>query len=146
METRLDDLPRVGGTDAGGYFELAPDVLLALPREGYVQSEVGARASLHEMNRIAGERGRPQALLVVVDRVRSQDAGSRRVWQQEMDPRYIGAMALVCDSLLARAIASFFIGLRRPMVPTRMVATIEDGLAWALERLNRDGRSIGTPS
>jgi hypothetical protein len=129
--TNLDDLPRVGGTDAGGYFELGPDVLLAIPSQGYVQSEAGARDSLREMNRIARERGRAQVLLVLVDNVRSQDAGSRRVWQSEMDRSRICAMALVCESLLARAIGSFFIGLRRPTVPTRMVATIEEGLAWA---------------
>jgi hypothetical protein len=131
----------VGGTEAGGYYALAPDVLLAIPKEGYEQTEEGARASLHEMDRIARERGRAQALFVIVDRVRSQDAGSRRVWQQEMDPRSISALVLVAQSLLARAIGSFFIGLRRPRVPTKMVATVEDGLAWVTRRAEDDGRS-----
>ena len=49
------------------------------------------------------------------------------------DPRVlavlIAALALVCDSLLARAIGSFFVGLRQPSVPTAMVRSVDDGVA-----------------
>jgi hypothetical protein len=142
----VETLPRVGGTDAGSYRSIAPDVIVAVPHRGYVQSEVAARASLAEFERLAQVRGRRQVLLVLVDRVRSQDAGSRRVWQRELDKRFACGMVLVCESLLARAIGSFFIGLRRPVVPTQMVSTIEEALRWARERVEVDGGAIDIPA
>jgi hypothetical protein len=134
-----NDLVRVGGTTAGGYFELGEDVLIAVPQPGYEQTEARARESLTELTRIIRDRGRKQALVVVVDNVQSQDAGSRRVWQRELDPTILCGLALVCESLLARAIGSFFIGLRRPVVPTCLVPNIEDGLIWTETQLRRDG-------
>ncbi len=141
VDARLEGLPRVGGTDAGGYFELAPDVLVAIPRAGYVQSSEGARRSLEELYRIARERGRRLAVLILVDRVVSQDADSRRVWQRGLDPELVCCLGLVGSTLLARAIGSFFIGLQRPAVPTRMLSDIDTALRWAQERLNGHDRS-----
>jgi hypothetical protein len=116
---------RVGGTPAGAYFELEPRILLALPNAGYVQDVGGARRSLEEFNRIARERGSPQVAVVLVDRVVSQDAAARRVWNREIDPRLMCGLVLVCSSLLARAIGSFFIGLSRPRTAISMVATLD---------------------
>jgi hypothetical protein len=87
-----------------------------VPRPGYQQTIAGARASLEEFERLAGERERPLALIVIVDRVLSQDSQSRKLWA-EASPRLRAGLALVCRSPLSRAIASFFIGLRRPSYP-----------------------------
>lgn len=133
---------RVGGTDAGGYYEIEPDILVAVPREGYMQTEAGARASLVEADRLARERGRRPALIILVDRVLSQDARSRRVWAVEADPRLRCGFALVCSSLLARAIGSFFMGLNKPAVPTRMFADLEGALAWCRARVTDHGGAI----
>jgi hypothetical protein len=144
VELDPEQLPRVGGTAAGSYRRLAPDVLLAVPRSGYLQVEGDARRSLREMNRIAREVGRRQALVVLVDNVRSQDSGSRRVWQREMDPDLVCCLALVTQSLLGRAVASFFVGLRRPSVPTKLFATVGEALPWCADQLEEyDRRAIG---
>jgi hypothetical protein len=142
MVMGLDELPRVGGTGAGHYARIAPDVIVAVPRPGYVQDEAGARASLHEFVRIAREIGRKQALVVIVDRVQSQDGTSRRVWQREMDPGTVCCLALVADSLLGRAIASFFVGLRRPSVPTRLFATLDQAVSWCSDRIEVTGGPV----
>jgi hypothetical protein len=133
------DLVRVGGTSAGGYFELAEDVLIAVPVEGHEQTETRARESLTELKRIIRESGRKQALIVVLDNVQSQDARGRRLWQRELDPSMLCGLALVCESLMARALGSFFIGLRRPSVPTCLVPTVADGLRWTETQIRRDG-------
>jgi len=137
--TDIEGLPRVGGTAAGGYYEIAPDVLVAYPREGYVQTEEGARASMHEMYRISRERGRRVVTVVLVDRVTNQDSAARRVWKDEIDTNILCGLALVSSSMLGRAIASFFIGLTRPRVPTVMVGTLAEAVEWAEARVKDDG-------
>lgn len=134
--------PRVGGTPAGAYHEVEPDLLVAVPRPGYEQTVEGARASLEEMNRIARDRGRRQGLIVLVDRVRSQDAAARRVWRNELDDGVIGALALVGGTMLGRAIGSFFVGVYRPKVPTRLVARFDEALEWARGQMRERGGPI----
>lgn len=126
----LEALPRAGGTSAGRYVRIAPSVLVAVPKPGYTQTVGDAEASLAEVDRIAREDGRRQAVIVLVDRVVSQDSGSRRVWSRVRPDESRYAQALVCNSRLARAIGSFFLGLNRGPVPTKMFETIDDAVAW----------------
>ncbi len=133
------ELRRVGGTAAGAYYELAPDIVIAVPRKGYVQSEPDARASLEEFARIVRERGRRAALIVVLDDVRSQDAGSRRVWTEEADPDLYCGLALVCGSALSRAIGSFFMGLNRPRVLLKMFPDLPAAETWARRMVEEHG-------
>lgn len=144
MLSDIHTLPSVGGTAAGRYVALADDVLLAIPRPGYMQTEAGARASLAEATRIIRERGRRHVLVILMDGVASQDGASRKVWQEEVDPGVLCAMVLVAKSLLARAIGSFFIGLRRPTIPTRMTTSVDDALRWAQEQLAERGGPLDT--
>ena len=130
---------QLGGTTSGGYYLAVPDVLVAVPQLGLVQTEALARASLAEFGRIARERGRRVALIVLVDRVASQDAASRRVWSEANDEGLRCGMALVCRSLLARAIGSFFIGLRKSRTPTELFGDYAGALVWAREMVGRHG-------
>jgi hypothetical protein len=125
----------VGGTEAGAYFEAAPDVIVAVPRLGYRQEAADARKSLEEFHRIARGRARPQAIIVLVDRVASQDASSRRVWSEASENGLRCSLALICASGLSRAIGSFFIGLNRPVVPTKMFETFTQALDWSKARV-----------
>jgi hypothetical protein len=125
---------QVGGTAAGAYYQVgAEPVLVAVPVDGYMQTEAGALKSLSEFERLAREMNQPMAVIILVDRVASQDAASRRVWAERADPRLHQGLALVCSSLLSRAIGSFFMGLNRPKVPTRMFGTYPEALEWARE-------------
>jgi hypothetical protein len=142
VEIDTSQWKKVGGTTAGAYFEVEPRVLVAVPRQGYVQSEEGARASLEESNRLARQRGSSHAVVILVDQVAAQDARSRRVWATEADPRLYCGFALVCSSMLARAIGSFFLGLNRPVVPTRMFETFEEARAWARAQVEEHGRPV----
>ena len=135
--------PRVGGTQAGAYHEVEPNILLAVPHLGYEQTVEGARASLEEMNRIARSKGRKQSLIILVDNVRAQDAGSRRIWRNEIDDRLICALALVGGTMLGRAIGSFFVGVYRPKVATRLVSSFDEALDWARRQEKEHGGPIG---
>lgn len=138
----LDQLEPVGGTESGRYYRLADRVLLALPKPGFSQSEQAAERSLAEFDRLAHADGHQHAIIVLVDRVVSQDAGSRRVWSRPRERETRCAQALVCGNPLARAIGSFFLGLGRGPVRTRMFATLELALVWAMEAVEQHGAPL----
>lgn len=129
---------KVGGTAAGGYYLTEPGVIVAVPVPGYLQREADARRSLEEFHRIVQAAGRPHAAIILVDRVRSQDASARRVWSSAEDRGKRSGLALVCASPLARAIGSFFIGFNKPNVPTKMFADFSQALVWSRERVKSD--------
>ncbi len=66
-----------------------------------------------------------------MDRVVQQDAGARTVYRDAPDPDFQRCFALIGGTIFGRAVASVFIGLHPPRVPTRLFATQEEGLAWA---------------
>ncbi len=134
---------RVGGTKAGAYYRVAEDVVVAVPLPGFQQSRDTALASLDEMRRIARERKKRQAVIILVDRVVSQDSGARRVWSEQLADEPRCAQALVCSTLLARAIGSFFIGLARSPVPTKMLPTFDDAVSWASQHVREDHAAYG---
>ncbi len=119
------------GTDAGAYYRLEPGVVVAIPKPGFQQSPQSAQASLEALDRIAQASGRKQAVIVLVDQVASQDAAARRVWSSPRPNETRSAHALVCSTLLARAIGSFFLGLNKAAIPTRMFADFESAQFWA---------------
>jgi hypothetical protein len=129
---------RVGGTAAGGYYLTEPGVIVAVPVPGYIQREADAQRSLEEFHRIVAEAGKPHAAIILVDRVRSQDASARRVWSGADDRGKRSGLALVCASPLARAIGSFFIGFNRPSVPTKMFAEFRQALEWSRGQVRED--------
>lgn len=145
LET-LSDMPgadfsswtKVGGTAAGGYYLVEPGVIVAVPVPGYVQREADARRSLDEFHRIVSHAGKPHAAIILVDRVRSQDAAARRVWSSADDRGKRCGLALVCASPLARAIGSFFIGFNRPRVPTKMFAEFQKAREWSRSQVRDD--------
>jgi hypothetical protein len=49
-----------------------------------------------------------------------------------MQPSLFYAAALIVSHPLARAIGSFFLGLTRPAVPTRLFPTVEEAAEWVI--------------
>lgn len=146
-ELDLAGLEKVGGTAAGGYYLLAPGVILARPVPGYRQSIEGARTSLEEARRISLQFGSAIVVLVWLEPVRDQDRGSRQVWSAEADPKYLAGLGLVGTSALATAIGSFFLGLTRPRIPTRLFRTLPEATVWAKDVLaKRAEAALDRPS
>jgi hypothetical protein len=127
------------GQGVGAYYWAAKDVLVAVPELGTIQTEEIAQRSLDEFNRLADEAGRRLAVIVLVDRVTSQDSGSRRVWSRPQEKPRRCALALVCASALSRAIGAFFIGLNRPPTPTRMFRDFERALEFCKTVVKEEG-------
>lgn len=126
-------------TESGSYYRIAGNVIAAVPKPGFQQSAASAQRSMDALDTIAQAGGHKLAVVVLVDRVVSQDSAARRVWSVPRPDECRCAQALVCSTLLARAIGSFFLGLSRGAVPTRMFADVESATRWAEEMLEKHG-------
>ncbi|HUX33888.1 MAG TPA: hypothetical protein VMV51_08435 [Gemmatimonadaceae bacterium] len=129
------DWTRIGASDNADFFEVEPGILAVVPREGTDDNAHTARQSIAIQLDHLRARGAPAGIVVFMDPVVEQDAGARTVYREAPDPELQRCFALVGSSAFGRAVASVFLGLSRPRVPTRMFATFDDAVAWIRERL-----------
>ena len=112
------------------YFLLADDVLIVLPDKGLKDDGPSARANIDYQIAYARLLGRRCSVIVVIDSLTSQDSEARRIYAAGMQPSLFYAAALIVTNPLARAIGSFFLGLTRPAVPTKLFESVADAAAW----------------
>ncbi len=121
----------LGETANTRYFEIEPAIVIAVPHAGTSDTEPTARENQAFQNDHWRKAGHGGVVLVLFDRMVSQDAGARRVYQTEPDLRVMRATALVGGSLLGRAMISFFSRISKPRVPVKTFATIDEAITWA---------------
>ena len=121
----------LGRTFNTHYYLLADDVLIVLPDKGLKDDGASARVNIEYQTAYARLVGRC-CVIVVIDSLSSQDSEARRIYAAGMQPSLFFAVALIVTSPLARAIGSFFLGLTRPPVPTRLFESVEEAAAWAM--------------
>ena len=112
------------------YYLLADDVMIVLPDKGLKDDGASARVNMDYQTAYARMLGRRCCVIVVLDSLTSQDSEARRIYASGMQPALFYAVALIVTNPLARAIGSFFLGLTRPAVPTRLFESVEDAAAW----------------
>lgn len=109
--------------------ESDPDILIIVPRKGTKDNRKDASENVAYYHDYARSLGRPCGSLVVMSNMLSQDAEARRAYTT-LDPALIYGGALVVGNPLSRALGSFFVGLNRPRVPTKLFDSLENGLQW----------------
>jgi hypothetical protein len=130
---RRPDWQPVGSTSNTDYCAKpdAPDILIVLPHAGLRDDGASARMNMEFQNSYVARVGRRCAVVVLIGALTSQDSEARRIYAAEMHPDRYFAASLVVTNPLSRAIGSFFLGLSRPPVPTRMFGDFEKAIAWA---------------
>jgi hypothetical protein len=123
-------LPFLGETVNTRYFAAADDVVLVMPNAGTRDDAVSARENVDFQMGHARKLGRRCGFVVLLGQLVSQDAQARRVYAEGMDPALCFASALVVSNPLSRAIGSFFLGLSRPKIPTKLFESVDAALAW----------------
>lgn len=118
---------RMGNT---AYFRLAPDILFVIPDDGARDDGMSAAINVDFQTQFARGVGAPVALVVRMTSLMSQDADARRVYAARMDPQLFYAAALVAENPISRAIASFMIGLNKPLFPTRVLDSYASAITW----------------
>ncbi|HSR20959.1 MAG TPA: hypothetical protein VLL49_08595 [Anaerolineales bacterium] len=128
------ELKKIAETVDADWFKADPDILVVIIAPGAEDSLEAARRNSQLQQAHARQMGRRCGLVVVMNRMRSHQVEARGVYAESLLPEIFFGLALVVDNPLARAIGSFYTGLSKPAIPVRLVATIEDGIAW-LERI-----------
>jgi hypothetical protein len=122
----------LGRTYNTHYYLLADDILIVLPDKGLRDDGASARVNIDYQTAYARIVNRPCCVIVVIDSLSSQDSEARRIYAAGMQPSLFYAAALIVSNPLARAIGSFFLGLTRPAVPTRLFQSVEDAAEWVV--------------
>jgi hypothetical protein len=122
---------RIGQSANADFFEMEERVLAVVPFDRCDDNEQTARESIRIQLAYLRERKKRAGVLVFMDRIVSQSAAAREVYRVEPDPAFQTCFALVGGTPFGRAVASFFIGIHPPRVPTRLFATTDEALHWA---------------
>lgn len=121
----------------GALYWIEPGVVAAVPDEGTVETPELSQTVWDGYKTCADQYGGPIAALVFVDKLTDQTTEVRRFWASVMTTEVLGACSLVCESFLARAVATLFVRLSPPAVPTRLFPNTESARAWGKERLSQ---------
>jgi hypothetical protein len=134
MRDPAPDWTPLGETFNTQYYTAEEDIAIIMPQSGLKDDAASARINMEFQTKWAQSTGTRCAVVVCLFQLLSQDSEARRIYARGMDPKVFYAVALVVSNPISRAIGSFFIGLTKPGVPTRIVGTIDEGIAWCGSR------------
>jgi hypothetical protein len=122
---------RIGETTNTEVYIAEPDndILIIVPRKGTADTAQHARENVQFTARYVHSVGKKCASVIVMANLIAQDAETRRIYADMNAELYYGA-ALVVENALSRAMASFFIGLSRPVTPIKLFDTLEKAMEW----------------
>lgn len=123
--------PVIGRTDNATFYLADPRIIIVVPDEGHPDDETTARQSVALQVAHWQAQGIRGATIVLMDRVVHQSKDARRVYQTDVNAKHFTVCGLVSSSVFGRAVASVFVGLSRPPIPTRMFGTITQAVQWA---------------
>lgn len=130
LRTIPPDWTPLGETVNTRYYRIGKDIVVVYPHVGSKDDGASAWQNIEFQMNYARDIGYRCAFLVMMTSLTSQDADARRIYATHMDPKLAFGAALVAERPLARAIASFFTGLSRPKIPTRVFDAPPNALAW----------------
>jgi hypothetical protein len=87
-----------------------------------------AQACVRAVSEVCGGKRRPA--LVDMRGLTAMDRDARQYFAGEETAKVESAAALVIASPLSRAIGNFFMGLNKPLIPTRLFTSEAEALAW----------------
>jgi hypothetical protein len=90
------------------------------------------RANAEEVMCAVGSmcNGKPRPVLVDMTNVKSMTREARLYFAGPETAAVQAAAALVIKSPLTRALGNFFMGLNKPLIPTRLFTSETDAVAW----------------
>ena len=95
-----------------------------------------AQENLEAVSQVSQSKIRP--VFADIRNIRSIGAEERKFYARMETKGVINAVALLVDSPLSRVIGSFFLGLNKLPVPTRIFTSEEQALAWLRSFIERE--------
>lgn len=129
----------IGSTSKCDNYVVKPDLMVMVPHDGMRDTAESAREQLRFQDAYWEKVGHPGCVAVFMDHIVDQDAGARDVYAEEAHGAMTNGYALIGSTFWGRAIAAVYTGLKRPPIPTRFFAKLEDAMPWIEER-NRLGK------
>jgi len=128
--TDFSQYQSVGTDGMSEYYCADDDILIISPTPGMKDTPQTARIAVDFQNAYAQKIGKKCSTLIVMNNLASQDAETRRIYGEMTTNGLFYGTALVVNSFLSRAIASFAVGLSKPQMPIKVFDTIEKGVEW----------------
>ena len=125
---------KVGATDNADLYEIEPGILGIVPHEGSIDTKETAIVNVERQHQYWRTQGRRGGVVIFMDRIRDTHVDARKVYGSLPDPSLITGFALIGSTVFGRAVASVFLGLGRPAIPTKMFGDLERALAWLCEQ------------
>ncbi len=138
MKINTDKWTKIGQTANADFYEVDPQVLAVVPYEKCTDDEVTAKASVDLQLAYLRPKGRKAGVIIFMDNITQQTSGARTVYRDAPDPAHQAGFALVGGTPFGRAVASVFLGLSKPRVPTLMFGTFEEALAWCHAQVSKN--------
>lgn len=120
----------IGSTSKCDNYIVHPYLMVMVPVEGMRDTAESAREQVEFQDAYWEEVGHPGCVAVFMDRIVDQDAGARDVYAEETHGAMTLGYALIGSTFWGRAIAAVYTGLKKPPIPTRFFATLEDAMPW----------------
>lgn len=130
MTINTEGWRKFGETANATLFEIEPNILAVVPEEGCTDDGDTAKANLEAQLTYLKSKGQKAAVIIFMDPVAEQTAAARTVYRDATDPVFLACYALVGGTFFGRAVASVFLGLSKPNIPTSMFGSFEEALAW----------------
>ena len=94
-------------------------------------SEEKAKENIDAYERVRDRLGKEKTrVLVDMREIKGVSRDAREYYANERTASIQRATALVIKSPLSRVIANFFMGLNRPLTPTRMFTDVDEAIEW----------------
>ncbi len=74
--------------------------------------------------------GKLYPALLAYSRVKSQTRECRQYYAGPATAKVLKAAAILTTSPLSKILANFFLGINRPLIPTRLFTSEREGLSW----------------
>ena len=137
MTINTEGWRKLGETANATLFEVEPQVLAVVPEEGCTDDGTTARSNIEAQLAYLRPKGQKAGVIVFMDPVGEQTAEARAVYRDDMDPVFHACYALVGGTFFGRAVASVFLGLSKPRIPTSMFGSFEEALEWCRAQVGK---------
>ena len=128
---------KFGHSSNADFYQIDESVLAVVPLEGCTDDEASAKASVEIQLAYLQPKGQRAGCIIFMDGIAQQTSGARAVYRDLPDPKYQVCYALVGGTTFGRAVASVFLGLSKPRVPTQMFGTLEQAVEWCHAQVNK---------
>lgn len=128
MDRSEDEPPTTVETSAGRMTMRDDGIIHWTSRQDSHETTATAKECIAGIERMSP--GKRVPYLADIRRVRTAERGARREFAGENMAAVVTRIGLVIDSGLSKVVGNFFLGLNKPLVPTRLFTSIDAAVAW----------------